>query len=206
MMEKSINPLSTVGMILLYIELGSAILLVCVILSHVVLSWVIILQDFYLCFVNVFRTILHFLCFTWNYCTKSKNCNVQVSTMKDYTYESVNNVMLFRGDVEIVMQKLGIFCDPNGDKLQERLGSVEISKLFDETEPSPEEVKEAFDLFDENGDGFIDAKELERVLGKLGFTELPEIECQRMIMAFDDNGDGMIDFREFVKVMEGSFC
>ncbi|KAA8542444.1 hypothetical protein F0562_023420 [Nyssa sinensis] len=99
------------------------------------------------------------------------------------------------------MEKLGFFCNPE----QKGLGFDEIATLFSEEEPSSEELKEAFDLFDLNSDGFIDAEELDRVLYTLGFTEVSKVECQRMITVFDDNGDGRIDFDEFVKLVENSF-
>ncbi|CAL5325840.1 unnamed protein product [Camellia sinensis] len=114
---------------------------------------------------------------------------------------------LRREDVEVVMNSLGIFCHPEGEKLQERLGFNDLSSLFEEKEPSLEEVKGAFDVFDKNGDGFIEARELQTVLCNLGFKDGLEMEkCRRMISSFDDNGDGMIDFNEFVKFMENSFC
>ncbi|XVE83761.1 hypothetical protein DITRI_Ditri16bG0112500 [Diplodiscus trichospermus] len=76
-----------------------------------------------------------------------------------------------------------------------------------EEEPSLEEVKQAFDVFDVNKDGFIDAEELQRVLCILGLKEGLKMEnCIKMIKTFDKNGDDRIDFQEFVKFMENSFC
>ncbi|KAA8547976.1 hypothetical protein F0562_004405 [Nyssa sinensis] len=109
-------------------------------------------------------------------------------------------------NVEMLMEELGIFCHPDAEKLPERLSSSDLSNLFEE-EPSFDEVKEAFDVFDENRDGFIDAGELQRVLRVLGFKDGIEREnCRRMIATFDENGDGRIDFKEFVKFMENSLC
>ncbi|KAJ0042855.1 hypothetical protein Pint_19203 [Pistacia integerrima] len=113
---------------------------------------------------------------------------------------------LLREEVEMVMEELTLFCGPGGEELPEKIGSREVSGLFEEKEPSLEEVKEAFDVYDQNKDGFIDARELQRVLRVLGFKEGFELEnCRKMIGKFDENGDGMIDFREFVKFMENSF-
>ncbi|GFY82981.1 calcium-binding EF-hand family protein [Actinidia rufa] len=105
------------------------------------------------------------------------------------------------------MTRLGIFPHhPESEIRQERLGSVDILSLFEEKEPGLDEVKEAFDVFDENRDGFLDAREIHRVLYNLGLKDGLEIEkCKRMIDAFDDNGDGRIDFKEFVKLMENMF-
>ena len=114
---------------------------------------------------------------------------------------------LRREDVHMVMGDLGIFCSPEGEQLPETFSSDELSGLFDEKEPSLGEVKEAFDVFDENKDGFIDARELQRALCILGLKEGSKLEdCQKMIRTFDENRDGRIEFKEFVKVMEASFC
>jgi len=102
---------------------------------------------------------------------------------------------------------MGIFCSSESDELDEKYGSNELSELFDENEPSLEEVKMAFDVFDENKDGFIDAKELQRVMCILGLKEGLEVKnCQKMIKNFDENQDGRIDFTEFVKIMENRLC
>ncbi|VVB04409.1 unnamed protein product [Arabis nemorensis] len=113
---------------------------------------------------------------------------------------------LSREDAEMVMKSLGLFSYSETDELQERYSSKEISSLFEEKEASLEEVKQAFDVFDENRDGFIDATELQRVLTILGFKEESYIEnCLGMIRSLDGKKDGKIDFKEFVKFMENSF-
>ncbi|XP_042510207.1 probable calcium-binding protein CML45 [Macadamia integrifolia] len=114
---------------------------------------------------------------------------------------------LRRKDLEVVMEKLGIFCNPNDETAQERLGCEEFSVMFEDEEPSLEEVKDAFDVFDQNRDGFIDAMELQRVLHCLGLCRggFKMEECKRMMENFDTNKDGRIDFNEFLKLMESSF-
>ncbi|KAJ4877834.1 putative calcium-binding protein CML30 [Raphanus sativus] len=87
------------------------------------------------------------------------------------TFLALFNFFLIGEDVEIVMRSLGLLSDSESDELQERYSSKEISSLFEEKEASLEEVKQAFDVFDENIDGFIDATELQRVLTALGFKE-----------------------------------
>lgn len=109
-------------------------------------------------------------------------------------------------NVERVMEVLGLDYDLDGEEIQERIGAHDLSELFEDG-PSLDEVKEAFDVFDANKDGFIDAKELRKVLCDLGLEDGSEVEeCRNMIRAVDENGDGLIDFGEFVKFMEKSFC
>ncbi|CAH8378759.1 unnamed protein product [Eruca vesicaria subsp. sativa] len=74
-------------------------------------------------------------------------------------------------------------------------------------ESSPEDAEEsdlveAFKVFDENGDGFISARELQVVLNKLGLPEGGEMErVEKMIDSVDRNHDGRVDFFEFKNMM-----
>ncbi|VYS58973.1 unnamed protein product [Arabidopsis thaliana] len=118
--------------------------------------------------------------------------------------EDDDDVDLSREEAEMVMRSLGLFS--NDDQLQEQYSAKEFSSLFEEKEASLEEVKQAFDVFDENKDGFIDAIELQRVLTILGFKQGSYLDnCLVMIRSLDRNKDGKIDFNEFVKFMETSF-
>ncbi|XP_010426191.1 PREDICTED: probable calcium-binding protein CML47 [Camelina sativa] len=94
----------------------------------------------------------------------------------------------------------------DSEALYERLIEEGEEYLFEKNEMmSKELVKEAFRLFDENQDGFIDENELKHVLSLLGYNECTKMECRKMIKVFDENGDGNIDFYEFVKLIEKSF-
>ncbi|EOY04379.1 Calmodulin like 42 [Theobroma cacao] len=65
------------------------------------------------------------------------------------------------------------------------------------------DLTEAFKVFDEDGDGFISAQELQVVLGKLGLPEGREIDrVQQMICSVDQNHDGRVDFFEFKHMMQ----
>ncbi|KAF4356895.1 hypothetical protein F8388_003190 [Cannabis sativa] len=64
------------------------------------------------------------------------------------------------------------------------------------------DLSEAFKVFDEDGDGYISAQELQVVLGKLGFDEGNEIDrVEKMIISVDRNHDGRVDFFEFKDMM-----
>merc|ERR1711924_354586 len=64
------------------------------------------------------------------------------------------------------------------------------------------EVKEAFDLFDTDGSGAIDAKELKVAMQALGF-EPTAAEVAKMVQDIDVDGNATIEFEEFVEMMEG---
>ena len=62
------------------------------------------------------------------------------------------------------------------------------------------EFKEAFSLFDKDGDGTITTKELGTVMRSLGQNPT-EAELQDMINEVDQDGSGTIDFPEFLTLM-----
>lgn len=64
---------------------------------------------------------------------------------------------------------------------------------------SEEEIKEAFKVFDKDGNGFISAAELRHVMTNLG-EKLNDSEVEEMINEADVDGDGQINYEEFVKV------
>jgi len=106
-------------------------------------------------------------------------------------------------DINMVMKELGIEKHGllGGEEVQKRWGYGEIATVFEE-EVRMEEVTAAFDVFDRNKDGFIEAKELQRVLLALGLRQGVELKaCRNMIRVFDHNRDGKIDFHEFVKLL-----
>ncbi|WVZ09970.1 hypothetical protein V8G54_014500 [Vigna mungo] len=105
-------------------------------------------------------------------------------------------------DVVLVMEKLGMIVECECDGIEE-CAIEEIEELFDE-DVTLSEVEAAFDVFDQNKDGFIEARELQRVLSSLGLVK-DLMECQKMINAVDKNGDQLVDRSEFSRIMEQSF-
>ncbi len=63
-----------------------------------------------------------------------------------------------------------------------------------------EEIKEAFNLFDTDGSGTIDPKELKSAMQSLGF-EAKNATIYQMIGDIDKDGSGSIDFDEFLDMM-----
>ena len=68
------------------------------------------------------------------------------------------------------------------------------------TEEQKQEIKEAFDLFDTDGSGTIDAKELKVAMRALGFEPKKE-EIKKMIADADKGQGGVIDFSDFLDMM-----
>lgn len=64
------------------------------------------------------------------------------------------------------------------------------------TEEQRQEIKEAFDLFDTDNTGRIDAKELKVAMRALGFEPKRE-EIRKIIMEIDRAGEGTIEYQDF---------
>eukprot|EP01066_Platyproteum_vivax_P003437 Platyproteum_vivax@DN14359_c0_g1_i1.p1 len=69
------------------------------------------------------------------------------------------------------------------------------------THDQKQEIKEAFDLFDTDNSGSIDASELETAFKALGFDPDPN-EIAKMIKESDSSGEGLVDFDEFLLMMQ----
>ncbi|CAF1655302.1 unnamed protein product [Rotaria magnacalcarata] len=80
-------------------------------------------------------------------------------------------------------------------------GNVTI-KAFDNISPEElEELREAFRVFDQNGDGSITLSELRIVLDQMGLDPSEE-ELQDMIREVDADQSGSISFVEFVDMVK----
>ena len=68
------------------------------------------------------------------------------------------------------------------------------------TEDDIEEIKEAFDLFDSDGSGTVEPRELKSAMVSLGF-EAKNATLFHVITELDKDGSGAIDFEEFLAMM-----
>lgn len=89
------------------------------------------------------------------------------------------------------------------EALHRSLGDVFFGLNDEPAEVDDEsDLCEAFRVFDEDGDGYISARELQVVLGKLGLQEGREMDrVEMMISSVDKNHDGRVDFVEFKNMM-----
>merc|ERR1711937_329328 len=84
---------------------------------------------------------------------------------------------------------------------QEDVLCSHIKPLLWQSWPHPkQQLKEAFDLFDVDGSGNIDIKELTIAMKALG-CEPKAGEIEKMIADVDDDGSGEIGFPEFLAMM-----
>merc|ERR1712157_704595 len=63
------------------------------------------------------------------------------------------------------------------------------------------EIREAFDLFDTDGTGHIDVKELKVTMRALGFEPKKE-DIKRILADLGKDGNSSIDFNDFYQIME----
>mmetsp|Transcript_79688 Transcript_79688/g.140642 ORF Transcript_79688/g.140642 Transcript_79688/m.140642 type:complete len:164 (-) Transcript_79688:147-638(-) len=72
------------------------------------------------------------------------------------------------------------------------------------TEEQKQEIKEAFDLFDADGSGNMDAKELKVALRALGF-EPKKDELKKLVTSLDrgknERAQEQLDFQDFMQIM-----
>jgi len=140
--------------------------------------------------------------------SKEKN-NYHIHEKKptsSYYDEKDNDCCLIGQDINNVMERLGIQYTLEEDESKKVWDHNEISCLFEEVEPSLQEVWEAFEVFDQDGDGFINAGELQGVLCRLGLKQGSDLQaCKKMIRFANENGDDKMDFKEFAKFMLENF-
>ncbi|KAK4755972.1 hypothetical protein SAY87_009729 [Trapa incisa] len=135
---------------------------------------------------------------------------VQLST-DDLTVRALRDVFGMEPDGRIkterarrVVEKLGLMAiqkEDEGLKDEEVRAEEVLGGIRDMTERN-RLLKEAFEIFDEDGNGFIEAEELKRVLECLGLDEGWDMgEIEKMVRAVDLNLDGKVDFVEFESMM-----
>lgn len=124
---------------------------------------------------------------------------------KEELNKSLENMGILIPDKELSLMIEKIDVNLDGCVDIDEFGNL-YQNIVDERHDE-EDMREAFDVFDRNGDGFISVDELKHVLGSLGLKQGGGVEdCKKMIMKVDADGDGLVDFKEFQMMMkEGGF-
>ncbi|CCW61984.1 unnamed protein product [Phytomonas sp. EM1] len=65
-----------------------------------------------------------------------------------------------------------------------------------------EQIREAFNLFDTDGSGAIDAEEMALAMKGLGFGDLPRDEVERIVRSMKTNANGLVEYSEFEKMIK----
>ncbi|MCO5592819.1 hypothetical protein L7F22_046822 [Adiantum nelumboides] len=102
-------------------------------------------------------------------------------------------------------EEMGQKLDPSSDVImqtnQDKLGETDRSCDSEEAD-----LRDAFKLFDKDGDGYICAEELQSVLASMGLSQGKILaECRNMIRSVDVDGDGQVSFDEFKQMMAVGF-
>lgn len=111
-----------------------------------------------------------------------------------------------------VMRSLG--HNPSNDDIMDMIkevdkngnGKIEFNEFLIlmekklKTFESEELIREAFDVMDHDGDGYITVSKLRHVVQELGLN-LSEEEMDEMILEADPSGDGRVSYQEFVDIM-----
>eukprot|EP01001_Neometanema_parovale_P011092 NODE_7330_length_774_cov_98.980031_g7089_i0.p2 GENE.NODE_7330_length_774_cov_98.980031_g7089_i0~~NODE_7330_length_774_cov_98.980031_g7089_i0.p2 ORF type:complete len:203 (-),score=86.93 NODE_7330_length_774_cov_98.980031_g7089_i0:166-711(-) len=88
----------------------------------------------------------------------------------------------------------------NLQKLAKGRQKQECKIKIELTDQQKREIKQAFDLFDTEGTGKIEAKEVKVALRALGFEPKKE-EMNKIIAEVDKDGSGTIDFNDFLDLL-----
>ncbi|PAA62482.1 hypothetical protein BOX15_Mlig012129g3 [Macrostomum lignano] len=68
---------------------------------------------------------------------------------------------------------------------------------------SEEMLKQAFSVFDSEGQGWVSTDELRHVMKVLS-EKMTDEEVEEMIRQADQDGDGSVNYEEFCRLMAGS--
>lgn len=91
--------------------------------------------------------------------------------------------------------------DGNGTiDFEEFIQMMPAASRNERDENAEEEMREAFQIFDADGNGKITSEELRLIMENLG-EKLTEEEIEDMVKEADIDGDGEINYEEFVRMM-----
>ncbi|GAB6019428.1 hypothetical protein CHUAL_001009 [Chamberlinius hualienensis] len=77
-----------------------------------------------------------------------------------------------------------------------------VEDVEEDEEAMQQELREAFRLYDKEGNGYINVSDLREILRALE-DNMKEDELDEMIAEIDTDGSGTVDFDEFMELMTG---
>ncbi|XP_063727577.1 uncharacterized protein LOC134855109 isoform X2 [Symsagittifera roscoffensis] len=127
-------------------------------------------------------------------------------------YDKNGDGRISKGELMLTMQLIG--ANPTKDEVENMIREVDtdgngyiefkefvqFAKVYLLNRDPEKELRDAFKVFDRNGDGVLDASEISKIMRSMG-ERLTEREIQTMINEADRNGDGKIDIDEFVRML-----
>ncbi|EJW82212.1 calmodulin [Wuchereria bancrofti] len=105
-------------------------------------------------------------------------------------FDKDGNGTISTKELGIAMRSLG--QNPTEQEIMEMINEVDID--------DSEMIREAFRVFDKDGNGVITAQEFRYFMVHMGM-QFSEDEVDEMIREVDVDGDGDIDYEEFVRMM-----
>nr|QGQ62246.1 Troponin C [Demodex brevis] len=103
------------------------------------------------------------------------------------------------------LQQLIVEIDADGSGQLEFDEFLTLTARFlveEDAEAMQEELREAFRLYDKEGNGYIKTSDLREILRALN-DKLTADELDEMIAEIDTDGSGTVDFDEFMEMMTG---
>ncbi|CAF2123835.1 calmodulin-like protein 5 [Brassica rapa] len=121
--------------------------------------------------------------------------------------DSLENLGIYIPDKDLTQMIHNIDTNHDGcvdiDEFESLYRSI-VNEHHNDGETKEEDMKEAFNVFDQDGDGFITVEELKSVMSSLGLKQGKTLEgCKKMIMQVDVDGDGRVNYKEFLQMMKG---
>merc|ERR1711890_139303 len=108
--------------------------------------------------------------------------------------------------MQMILKSMGVECKKDDmDGKFTFLQFCQVSAKFmieDDEEQMKEELKEAFRIYDKEGQGFITNDVLKDILREIDNT-LTEDDLDHIIEEVDEDGSGTMDFDEFQEMMMG---
>lgn len=158
----------------------------------------------------------------FNYVPKNKRKPEGPKLSPEQLQEFEEAFFLFdkNGDGTVTCEELGVVLrtmglNPTEEEVNDMINEVDgdgsgaidfeefvelMSKKVAREDSEQDDLKEAFKVFDRNGDGTVSRAEFRHVMTSLG-EALTDQEVDEMIGEADLDGDGNIDYSEFVAMM-----